>query len=177
MPLARELGEHRERRAHGERRVAPAAHQLQRLRHELDLADAARAELDVAGELAPLDVAPHLGMQRAHGVEGGVVEIFAKHERPHDLRKRAVRSTAQGTRLDAGIALPFAPLRDEIVFQKVEAADERPRIAIRPKPHVDAKDEAVLGGVIEQPDEPARRRRESLGAFGLRMQEHQIDVG
>ena len=116
-------------------------------------------------------------MQRAHGVEGRVVEIFAKHERPHDLRKRAVRSTAESTRLDPGIALPLAPLGDEVVFQKVEAADERPGVAIRPKPQVDAKDEAVLGGVIEQPDEPARRRRESLGAFGLRMQEHQIDVG
>ena len=50
----------------GERRVAPAAHQLQRLRDELDLADAAGAELDVLGELAARDFAPHLGVQAAH---------------------------------------------------------------------------------------------------------------
>ena len=47
-----------------QRRIAPAADQLQRLGDELDLADAARAELDVLGELAPRDLAPHFGVQR-----------------------------------------------------------------------------------------------------------------
>ena len=46
----------------GERRVAPAADELQGLRHEFDLADTPRAELDMVGELAPRHLAAHFGV-------------------------------------------------------------------------------------------------------------------
>ena len=52
VAAAEEL-EHLQRRSRGELRLAAAARELQRLDHELDLADAARTELHVVGELAP----------------------------------------------------------------------------------------------------------------------------
>ena len=60
-------------RPHGQRRIAAAADELQRLRDEFDFADAARSELHMPGELAPLDVAAHFGVQAAHRIERGVV--------------------------------------------------------------------------------------------------------
>ena len=66
-------------------RVAAAADELQRLRDELDLADAAGAELDVVGELAPRHLAAHLGVQAAHRREGAVVEVLAEDEGPDDV--------------------------------------------------------------------------------------------
>src|SRR5438270_847918 len=175
--LARELLEYHERRAHGERGIAAAAHELQRLRHELDLADAARAELHVVGELAALDVAAHFGMELAHRVERGVVQIFAEDERAHDGRELVMLSARQRPRLDPCVALPFAALGDEVGLEKIEAADERPGIAVGPKAHVDAEYEAVLGGVVEQAHEPPRRRLQPRRALAIRMQENEIDVG
>src|SRR5205085_9616906 len=97
----REHGEHLERRPYRQRSIAAAANQLQRLRDELDLADAARPELHMPGELAPLDVAPNLGMQAAHGVERGVIQILAVDERPHDLRELGVLAAAHFPRNSA----------------------------------------------------------------------------
>ncbi len=77
--------QNQERRPRGELRIAPAAHQLQRLRDELDLTDAAGTELDVLRQLAARHVAPHFGVQPAHGVEGAIVEVLAVDERPHDF--------------------------------------------------------------------------------------------
>src|SRR3970040_278140 len=77
--------------------IAPAAHQLQRLRDELDLANAARPELDVAGALAARHVAAYLGVQSAHRGERRVFEILAEHERPYDAVELRV-SRADGVR-------------------------------------------------------------------------------
>ena len=48
-----ERGERGARRGRAQRRVAAAAHELEELHAELDLADAARADLDVVGPAAP----------------------------------------------------------------------------------------------------------------------------
>ena len=174
------LGEHRqhgERRTHGKRGIAAAADELQRLRDELDLADAARPELHMAGELAPLDVAAHFGVQAAHGVERGVVQVLAKDERAHDLVELIVRAAGKRPGLDPRIALPFAALGDEVLLEEVVARDERPRVAVRAQAHVDAEHEAVLGHIGKEPHQPARRRFQARRLFRPRMQEHQIDVG
>src|SRR6185503_19813557 len=121
-----EDGKRLHRRPDAQRRVAAAADELERLHDELDLADPARAELDVLGELAPLLVAAHFGVPAAHGGERGVVEVLAEHERPYDGVERGVVRTAERTRLEPGVALPFAPLRDQVVLERVEVAGERP---------------------------------------------------
>ena len=79
-------------RLHAKLGIPPAADQLHRLHDELDLADPARPELDVLGELAALDVAPDFGVQRAHRRQRGVVEVLAKYEGPYDgLERRGGR--------------------------------------------------------------------------------------
>jgi hypothetical protein len=171
-------GECLHRGLHAQRRVAAAADQLQRLHDELDLADAARAELDVLGELAARYVAPHLGVQPAHRGERGVVEIFAEDERPDDGVERAVVRSGQRSRFQPRIALPFPALRDEVVLERVEVAGERPGIAVRPQPHVDPEYEAVLRVLREQPDEPAPGALVALLRFrGARVKEDQVHVG
>jgi len=166
-----------ERRAHGEPGVAPPAHELQRLRDELDLADATGAELHVLGELAPRHLPSHLGVQTPHRGERGVVEVLAIHERPHDGGELLVRRPAQGARLDPRVALPLAALRDEIGLERLEAGRERSGVAVGPQPHVHAKGESVLRDLGEQADEPAARALQALGVGAVGVGEDEVDVG
>src|SRR5581483_6343885 len=87
-------------------------------------------------------------------------------------------AAGEGARLDPGVALPLAPLRDEVDLERVEAAGERPRLAVGPQPHVDAEREALGGRLREQADERAP------GALVARLlvhraleEEHEVDVG
>ena len=72
-----------------------AAHHLQQLHREFDLADAAARQLDVVGPLGPAGAAlagvvANLLVQRAQRLEHAVVQVAAKHEGQHH--------TAQGQR-------------------------------------------------------------------------------
>ena len=62
--------------------IAAAAHQLERLHDELDLANAARAELDVVLQLAPLDLARDHRLHLAQRFEHAEVEVAPIDERP-----------------------------------------------------------------------------------------------
>ena len=126
--LPGEDGQDLQRRPDGQLRVAPAADELQRLGDELDLADAAGAELDVVGEIPPRDIPPYFGVQAAHRRERAVVEVLAVDERPHhalDLRAE-LGPARDDARLDPRVALPFAALRDEVVLEEVRIAHQRP---------------------------------------------------
>ena len=76
-----------------------------------------------------------LGMQGPHGINGAKVEVFSVNKGAGDARGH--RRLAGGIGfihdacLDPGIALPFAALRDEIVFQHVAGADQRTGVTIR----------------------------------------------
>ena len=78
-------GQHLQRRAHLQGDVATTADELEHLGDELDLADAARAELDVVGAVAAGDFAADLRVQLAHGVDRAEVEVLAEHERAGDV--------------------------------------------------------------------------------------------
>ena len=114
-----------------QRRIAPAANELEDLRHELDFPDSAGAELDVVGHVLARNFAADLRVQVAHGVDRAKIEVLAKDEgarngfqgnRPVRLQIVAVVHYA---RLDPGVAFPFTALRDEVVFQREERAGER----------------------------------------------------
>jgi hypothetical protein len=45
-------------------------------------------------------------------------------------------------------------LRDEVVFERTERADQRPGVAVRAQPHVDAEDLAIAGDIAERGDQP-----------------------
>ena len=65
--------------------LAAAAHDLKSLRDELDLADAARSELDVLGELLARDLLRDQAFHLPQRVEHAVVEIAAINERREDV--------------------------------------------------------------------------------------------
>ena len=105
-------------------RVAAAANELQRLHDELDLADAAGAELDVARELAArrdcsrilaVHVAQAPRTRRSRGTGD-------RRTAPTSARAAACRRRGDGARLEPGIALPLAALGDEVLL-------ERPKVA------------------------------------------------
>ena len=76
-----ERGEGRLRSAQSQRRLAPPAHELQRLRDELDLADPAGAELDVGRVIAPLALRPDLPVHVAQSLIRVEIEVLAIDER------------------------------------------------------------------------------------------------
>ncbi|KAF5288817.1 hypothetical protein FQR65_LT20891 [Abscondita terminalis] len=100
----------------------PAAHHLQQLHGELDLADAAARQLDIVGPArvagtAPRRVLADLPMQRTQRVKDRVVEIAAKDEGQHHAAQRL---------------------------------HLWPRVAVGPERQIHAEHEAVLGGVADQ---------------------------
>ncbi len=113
-------------------------------------------------QVAPLDLAADLAVQVAQGGDGVVIEVAAVDERPHHLHQFRFPVAGEGARLDPGVALPFAALGDEVVFQRIEAGDERTAVAVRPQPHVDAEHEAVSGQLGERGDQLAAETREIL---------------
>ena len=132
--------------------VLPAAYHLEDLGDEFDFANAARAELDVVFHAAFLHFLLDLAVQRAHGVVGVVVQIFAEHEGAHQ------RGDVVGMgRYDAGfapcVAFPFAPLGDEVLLQRGFAGNQRAAVAIGAQAHIHAEHLPVGGDVAQQGDE------------------------
>src|SRR6266513_3511408 len=90
--------------------IAAAARELQRLHDEFDFADAARTELDVIGELAPLHFALDEGLHLPQALEHAVVQIAAVDERPYGCRVdfRVTLGTGDRAGLDVRVPLPVA---------------------------------------------------------------------
>ncbi len=111
-----------EQAAPAQRRLAPAADQLQRLHQEFDLADAAGAALDVIGQV----LARHLGgdhrLHRAQAFQRAVVEVAAIDERPQRLQqaRAGIEIARHRARLLPGVALPIAALALEIGLHRGE---------------------------------------------------------
>ena len=158
-----------------QRRVASAADQLEDLGDELDLADAAGAEFDVVDHVLARHFATNLRVQVAHGVNCAEIEIFAENEgagnppqRGHPVAQRSavgIRAGVHDPRFDPGVAFPLAALGDEIVFQRVERADQRAGIAIRAQPHIDPENLAIGGQVAERTDHPLAESGKEIVVF------------
>ena len=72
--------------------LAPAAHDLQRLHDELDLANAAVAELDVGRAVAARALFADLAVHVAQSLVGVVVEVLAEDEGRDELVELACRA-------------------------------------------------------------------------------------
>jgi len=163
----------------------PAPDELEDLGDELDLADAARAELDVVGAVTAGDLAADLRVQFAHGVDGAEVEVLAEHEGAGDVAQLGPALAEQHAALDPGVAFPLAALGDEVVFEHVEAAHERTGVAVGAQAHVDAEHLAVLGDIVQGLDELLAQALEELvvadhflaaGVAVLGVDEDKVDV-
>ncbi len=174
------LGDPAQRAAGGSRaqsRVAPAAHHLVELHDELDLADAAAADLDVVRLAAPGGGLGDARVQLAQRVEHAVVEIAAIDE-GLDVLFHALRRAGHHARFQPRIALPGARVRDEIVLERRERGDERAAVAERAQAHVDAECRAFVGELRQERDHLAARLDVTLGAGRIVVvEEDEVHVG
>ena len=160
--------ERRQRAAHADGIVVTSVNELKHLHDELELTDAAGAELDVAhvphahppklllrvdALLHPPKVFDRLVVEMAPEDEG-------TNTANEGLAEREI--SGDGSRLDVDAALPgIAPplVVDERVGDRV---DDRPAAALRAQPQIDAEDEPVFGRVADHVGDGRREPREEL---------------
>ena len=171
--------EHRQRLAAAQLRMAAAGDELLGLHEELDLADAAAAELDVVAldrDLAMAAIGVDLPLHAVDVGDGGEVEIFAPDERRQLAQQLlAGRDVAgAGARLDHGGALPVAPDALVVVERRRGRDRDLGRARVGPQPQIGAEHVAVGGALLQQLHQaardaarrtaPARCRARSAGA-------------
>jgi hypothetical protein len=171
-----------------QRRLASAANQLHELHDELDLADAAGAELQIVGEILARDFGIDQRLHLAKARERRIIEIAPEHERPQRIEKpRAADAiAADRARLDPGVALPVPSFALVVLLHRREREHRPAGMAKRPKTQIDAIDVAVGVALGDQRDERLRDARVirlgverpravARAVFGER--EDEIDVG
>ncbi len=177
-------GERGARGRRAQRRVAPAAHQLEELHAELDLADAARADLDVVAPAAPARRLEDPPVQLAQRLEQSEVEVAPIDEGRHTLLEARV-GPRDDARFEPGVTLPGACVSDEVLLERGERGRERAAVAEGTQPHVHAEGLSVGGRLREERDEGAsgggeefamRMRPAARLALGA-VEEHEVDVG
>ena len=171
--------------------VAAADDQLPGLGEELDLADAALAELEVmAGDsnrpgqaLVGADAAAHvLGV-----LDGGEVEVAAPDEGAQALEEALAggNRAGAGAGLDVGGALPGAADALVVVLGRVGGDADRCHRGVGSQPQVDPEDVALGGDlgeeldqVLRDPDGPAAELGIVVRIVAALVEEHdQVDIG
>src|SRR5262245_24118952 len=145
--------------------VTSAGNELLGLGKELDIADAAAAELDIValnrdGPVALEGMDPPL-----HGMDigdRGEVEIFAPDEGCEMSQELVARRDIAGRdpRLDQGRALPILPEALVVGEPGLDRERDLGRARIGPESEIGAEDVAVGGVLLEQTYEIAREPRE-----------------
>ena len=181
--------QHGERAAAAQRVVAAAGDQLLRLHEELDLADAAAAELHIMAfdrDLAVAAIGVNALLHLVDIGDGGVIEIFAPHERREFAQQffAGGEVAGAGARLDQRRALPVLAAAAVIIERGIGRDGDLGRRRIGTQPQIDAEDVAVGGALLHQLDEFARQadeKRRRLEVRGERRrggieEHHEIDV-
>ena len=169
--------------------VAAAGDELLGLGEELDLADAAAAELDVMAldrDLAVAAIGVDLLLHRVHVGDGGVIEIFAPDERRELADERFAGGKIAGARprLDQRGALPVLAPSLVVVERRRGRDRDLGRGRIGAQPQIDAEHVAVgrallqkLHQVARQPHVKADRLEVRRQLGDVRIEEnHQIDI-
>ena len=166
----------------------PAADQLKDLAEELDFADAARAELDVAFQALARHLLGDHQFHGAQGLEGAEVEVAAVDERLQPTQQVFPRRpvACHRARLDPGVAFPVAPLFLVVALQGVKAHDQGAVVAEGAQAQVHPEDEPVGRRVADDLDQLAGQAGEEIvvrhrpvgpaGFAGAGIGEDQIDV-
>ena len=176
-----QLVEGGERVAVAQRRVAAAGDQLLGLGEELDLADAAAADLDVVAldrDLAVAAIGVDLPLHRLHVGDRGEVEIFAPHERRQIVEQRLARRdvAGAGARLDHGGALPVLPDAFVVGQRRRLRHGDRGRGRIGTQAQIGAEDVAVGGALLQQLHQPLRQPHEHRPRLDVGRQRRRVRV-
>ena len=175
---------------HAQLALASAGDQLLGLHEELDLADAAAADLDVvAGDADGAEAA--IGVDLAlHGVDvgdGREVEVLAPDVGGEALEQGLAGGdiAGDGPRLDEGRALPVLAEALVVVERGVGGERERRGAGIGAQPQIRAEHVAVAGALVEQAHEIAGDAHEEALHLGAGAQadareiveDDEVDVG
>jgi len=139
----------------------PAAHHLQQLHGELDLADAAARELHVIGALGVPGAAfgrmvADLAVQGTQRIEHAVVQVAAEHEGQHHTAQRLHLGAANAVTwrhhpaLEPGKPLPLTALDLQVFLQRRQRHRGRARVAVGAQRQVHTEHKTMLGGVAHQ---------------------------
>ena len=168
IALVGEGGQGGERGGDAQPLVGPAVHELQQLDGELDVAQAAGAELELAARHVLGERVDDPAAHRLHVLD----EVLPLRDPPHQRRDRVRVPLAEeqvarcGARLEQGLELPG--LRPAVVVGQVagQGADQRPLTALWPQVRVDGEQRAFRRGPLAGPDqadgEPGRRLQRRL---------------
>ena len=156
---------------HGLQRVAGpqlgqvgAVEQLQELDHELDVANAAVADLHVADLVVAVDLLLDPPLQGLDAADVGPAQVTAV-DPGRKLREELVAQVqvaGNGPGLDVSLPLPGAAADVVIREHRRQAHHHRPSLPIGPQPQIDAVDHAQLGVLGQKPDELAGQVLEEL---------------
>ena len=149
---------------HAQRLIRAAVHELEELHCEFDVAQAARAELELAGLQLRRDVVQHAPAHGLDVLDEGVAQGGLPHHR-FDGRD-VVLAQRQVARLHAGLELrlKLPGLRPAPVIRhvRIKRAHERAGLALRPQVRVDLKEARGTNPIEFRRD--ARNPRGGLGA-------------
>ena len=173
-----------------EPRIVAGVEQLKGLHEELDLADAAHAELHVLPRAAPgLERVVDRVLHAAHLADDGAVETRSEDEGAHQLEEAiGDRGVAGGVaRLDQRLALPQLGALGDVRAVGLERQHHGAHPPLGPEPEVHAEGVALLGDRLERIHDGAGRLGEVFAVghaagFSARRQpvvavdEDQIDV-
>ena len=171
-----------------ELRLSPAAHHLEGLPGELDLADPARTELYVVVQSLALDLVGDQGLHVANGFQHSEVEIAPIDERAQALEYRLTASllTGDGAGANERVAFPVAAVALVVVFEGVEVQRHWAAGAEGAQSHVDTKYEACVRAFAQDLDQSLTESPEVLvigehpaptnGGPGLGKTENEIDI-
>ena len=156
-----------------------AGDQLLGLGEELDLADAAAADLDVVAfdrDLALAAKGLHLPLHVVDVGKRREIQMLAPDER-RDLgeqRLAGVEIAGAGPRLDHGGALPGAPFPLVIMQRRFGRDRDLGRGRIRPQPQIDAEHVAVAGALLQQPRQRLREAHEERLRLDIRRERRRV---
>ncbi len=163
-------GQGRQQGAGLQRRLAPAADQLEHLDDKLDLADATRPQLDIVFQAATPHFPGNHPFHVAQRLDDAEINVATEDERAQhgaQLVGIGIAVIAHDPRLHHRVAFPVAPLLLVIIFQRGKAQHQRAAVAERTQAHIHPVDKAVLGGLIQGLNQPLPQPGEELGVIQL----------
>ena len=148
--------------------VASAPNQLLGLGEELDLANAAGAELDVVavdGNLAAAFVGMDLALDGMDILDGGKVEMLAPHEGPQRTQEGSAGDAVACHRpgLDHRRPLPILAQAGVIALGRRQRDGRGRGGRVGSQPEIDAADIAVSGWRFQQPGQLAGQAHKEIG--------------
>ena len=158
-----------------------AGHELLGLYEELDLADAAAAELDVVAldrDVLVAAIGMDLALERLDVGNRRIVEILPPDER-RELRKdrfAGLDIAGAGARLDQRGAFPVLADAAVVVESRFGRNRDRGRGGVRPQPQIDAEHIAVRGALLQKLHQAAGDPHVERGGVVLVGQRRRIAV-